>query len=486
LGRRDDQVKVRGYRIEPGEIEAVLDEHRCVKQSVVIAREDERGDKRLVGYVVGEEGATAAELKKRVRERLPEYMVPEVILVLEELPLTANGKIDRKKLPMLSDARQSLEESFVAPRDVMELQLVQIWERLLGIHPIGVTDNFFDLGGHSLLAVSLMTGIRNVMGRQLPLSALFQGGTIERLASILRREASSISWPCLVELQASGSQSPLYFVPPAGGNALCYLDLVRCLGADRPFYGFQTPGLYGERALYTRIEDLAAHYIEAMRTIQPEGPYILGGWSVGGIIAYEMAQQLNAQNQRVSQLLLLDSGARTHRKEHIEGSVDDEKHVEEDDAALMIRFFGEALTVSSEDLTQLRDDERIDYILKKAISVNLLPPDIEVAQVRSFLEVYRANGRAMRKYTPQAYPGAVTLFKTSMKLAMPPSDESADGEHIAKMTQDPTMGWDELAAGGVRVFDVPGEHHTMIMKPHVETLALRIWDSLNEIENIVG
>src|SRR4030095_1614157 len=329
IGRADEQMKIRGYRIEPGEIEAVLNEHPSVNQSVVVANVDERGDKRLVGYVVGEEGATVAELKRHVGERLPEYMVPELIMTLEEIPVNANGKIDRRRLPAPSDARQSMEGSPVYPRDLLEFKLTQVWESVLGVHPVGVKDNFFDLGGHSLLALRLMARIRNAVGRELPLSALFQGGTIEELAVILRRGASSISWSCLVELQASGSRSPLFLVHPAGGNVLCFSDLARRLGSDRPVYGLQTPGLYRERPLYTRIEDLAAHYIEAIRTVQPEGPYLLGGWSLGGIIAYEMAQQLIAQDQRIGHLLMLDSAINSVMEENVGG---DEETPDDEDA----------------------------------------------------------------------------------------------------------------------------------------------------------
>jgi thioesterase domain-containing protein len=447
----------------------VLEEHWSVKQSVVLAREDERGGKRLVGYVVGEEGMTSAELKRYVRERLPEYMVPEAIVVLEKLPVTANGKIDRKRLPSLSDARPSIEGVFVAPRDALELQLVQIWERLLDVHPISVTDNFFDLGGHSLLAISLMTEIQEVTGQQLPLTALFQGGTIEGLASILRRVASSISWSCLIELQASGTKKPLFFVHPGGGNVLCYFDLARCLGLDRPFYGFQTPGLYGELPLYTRIEDMASYYIEAMKEIQPEGPYFLGGWSLGGIIAYEMAQQLVAQGQGVCQLFILDTGVQFLREEHIE---EDDEQI--DEATQLIGLLGEALLISMEDLESFEGDERIDYVLKRAMSANLIPPDVDIAMARSFLKVFNVNGRARRNYIPQVYPGIVTLFKTAVQPSMPPSDGTTPGEEVADTTQDPTMGWCKFAAGGVRVIDVPGNHQTMVSMPHVETLALRI------------
>ena len=484
IGRVDEQVKVRGHRIELGEIESALNEHRLVKQSVVVAREDERGNKRLLGYVAGEEEATAAELKRHVRERLPEYMVPEEIIILPEIPVTSNGKIDRARLPAPSNSRQTAGERFVAPRDVLELQLAQIWERILGIRPISVTDNFFDLGGHSVLAVSLMTAIRKATGRQLPLSALFQGGTIERLGSMLRQEATSMSLPCLVELQASGSQPPLFLVHPAGGNVLCYLELARCLGTDRPFYGFQTPGLYGERALYSKIEDMAAHYLEAIMTIQPEGPYLLGGWSFGGVVAYEMAQQLVAQGRQVGQLLMLDTGVQSLKKEAVEEDEGQVEDVEEDDAVLLIKMFGEALPISNEDLERFEVHERIEYVLEKAASANLLPPDVDVALARSFLKVYRTNVRAMRQHVLHAYPGVVTLFKTSTELTMPPSDELAHGDQTANDMLDPTKGWGELAAGGVRVIDVPGDHNTMVEKPHVEALALRIRDCINEAQAV--
>jgi thioesterase domain-containing protein len=448
-----------------------------VKQSVVVAREDEIRGKRLVGYVVGEEGITAPLLKSHTRESLPEYMVPEEIIVLEELPVTTNGKIDRKRLLALTDVRQPMERSLVTPRDVLEFQLVQIWESVLGVQPISVTDNFFDLGGHSILAMSLMARIRNVVGRELPLSTLFQGGTIERLAAILRREAGAMSWSCLVELQPSGSRPPLFFVHPGGGGVLCYFDLARYLAPDQPVYGLQTPGYYGERPLYTRVEDLAAHYIEAIVTIQPNGPYFLGGWSLGGVIAYEMAQQLTSQGQSVGHLLIFDSGIEGVGEERIK---DDEESIEVDDAELLIETLKPYLPISIEEVQHLEGDERIDYILEKAKSEHLLPPDIRASQARHLQKVLRTNMRALVQYVPQVYPGAVTLFKTAKQFTIPQPDGSAHGERIANKIQDPTMGWNELAAGGVRIIDVPGEHATMMSKPHVETLARRIVTYLDD------
>jgi thioesterase domain-containing protein/acyl carrier protein len=478
LGRTDWQVKVRGYRVEPGEIEAVLNQHRSVRQSLVLAGEDQRGGPRLLGYVVGTDGVTAQSLKSHAQEKLPEYMVPEAIMVLEELPVTANGKIDRKRLLALAEARQPMERCLVAPRDVLEFQLLQIWESVLSIHPISVTDNFFELGGHSILAMSLMARIQKAVGRELPLSALFQGGTIERLAAILRRDAGSMSWSCLVELQSSGSRPPLFFVHPGGGGVLCYFDLARHLGPDQPVYGLQLPGYYGERSLYTRIEDLAAHYVEAIRAAQPEGPYFLGGWSLGGIIAYEMAQQLTAQGQSVGQVLIFDSGIRSGGEEDLKA---DEGNIEADDAEILMETLKAHLPISIEEVQQFQGDERIDYILEKAKSANLLPPDIGAPQARHLQTVLRTNLRALGQYVPQVYPGAVTLFKTAQQLILPPSDESARAEHLTDRLQDPTMGWGELAAGGVRIIESPGEHATMMSNPHVEILALRIKDYLDEV-----
>jgi amino acid adenylation domain-containing protein len=491
IGRADEQVKIRGYRVELGEIERALRQQAGISDVAVVAREAEHGDKRLVAYVVAEPGTDPnfGELRSALRQCLPDYMVPAEWMKLERLPLTASGKLDRKRLPAPSDARQLSEESYVAPRDALELQLARIWESLLGVHPVGVKDNFFELGGHSLLAVSLMAKIRAAIGRELPLSSLFQGATVESLASMLRQEASSMSWSCLVELQASGSQPPLFFAHPAGGVALCYLDLARCLGSDQPFYGFQTPGLYGERDYFTSIEAMASHYIEAMRTVQPEGPYFLGGWSLGCIIAYEMAQQLVAQGQKVSQLLLLDCGAWAHRIDGQFQEQEQEQDMEDDDAELLMSIFAEALPIAGEELEPLKGDERLDYVLKRARSKNILPPDIDVPRARAFLKLYKTNNRAMSKYIAQVYPGTVTLFKTAKNIEIPSSGDAALSEEmlkIIKMEQDPTMGWGGLAASGVRVIDVPGNHQTMVNRPHVETLALKIKDCLNETETTAG
>jgi thioesterase domain-containing protein len=219
---------------------------------------------------------------------------------------------------------------------------------------------------------------------------------------------------------------------------------------------------------------MAAHYIEVMKTVQPEGPYLLGGWSLGGIVAYEMAQQLAAQGQRIRHLLMLDSAINSARRENVERDEETPDDEDAQDAEILMGTINGHLPISMEELQQLHGDERIDFIIKKAISMNLLPPDFEVAQARHGLTVFKTNLKAMEQYAPQVYSGAVTLFKTAERLASPPFDEPSNNGQMLDVTQDPTLGWGELAARGVQIIDVPGEHATMLSYPYVETLALRI------------
>ena len=259
--------------------------------------------------------ATADELRRFLKDKLPEYMVPAVVVLLEALPVTPNGKVDRRALPAPDRSRPELEKAFVAPRDDLELQLAQIWEEVLGVRPVGVTDNFFELGGHSLLAVRLFALIEKRLGKKLPLTAVFQGATVEHLADLLRQQATPGPQSSLVAIQPGGSKRPLFLVHPAGGQVFPYVHLAQFLGPDQPCYGLQARGLEDGQDPHTRIEDMAAYYIQAMQTVQPTGPYLLGGWSMGGVVAFEMAQQLHAQGQRVALLALLDGRIPTLRRD---------------------------------------------------------------------------------------------------------------------------------------------------------------------------
>ena len=224
LGRADDQVKIRGHRIEPGEIEAVLQQYPGVREAVVVAREDQPGDQRLVGYVASapNEELSPSELRGYLKAKLPKEMVPAAFVMLHALPRTPNGKLNRRALPAPDQVRLEVERTFVAPRNAVETDACQNVGKDPGVRPIGVTDNFFELGGHSLLAVSLFAQIEKEFGRNFPLATLFQGPTIEALAKILQQEERPTRWSPLVPIQPHGSRPPLFFMHSEGGNVLEY------------------------------------------------------------------------------------------------------------------------------------------------------------------------------------------------------------------------------------------------------------------------
>jgi amino acid adenylation domain-containing protein len=311
LGRTDFQVKIRGFRIELGEIESALTQHPAVQQAVVAAREDSPGDKRLVGYIVAKPGShlNITEARAHLKQSLPDYMLPAALVELESLPLTPNGKVDRKALPK-PDFQPATSAAAVPPRDELEANLVKIWQEILKAESIGVTDNFFDLGGHSLMAVRLMEEIRKLIGVEIPLTALFQGATIEHLASIVRG-TTTVPQTVVHQIQAGGNRPPFFAAVLAGMNALGYVPLAKHLGPEQPFYTLQTPGPgpHTRERPYSQqeYEQVAGEYIRAMRAIQPEGPYYIGGTCEGARIAFEMARILESQGQAVDLLAVIDT-----------------------------------------------------------------------------------------------------------------------------------------------------------------------------------
>ncbi|HEY7767045.1 amino acid adenylation domain-containing protein, partial [Longimicrobium sp.] len=279
LGRVDTQVKVRGYRIEPGEIEARLLAREGVSEAVVAVHEDQAGNRRLVAYVVGD--AEAGVLREHLRGELPEYMVPAAFVALERLPLTPSGKLDRRALP--APEYGVAEGGLMEPRNYVEVQLIQIWEELLGVRAIGATQSFFDLGGNSLLALRLFSRVNRRFGCDLPVATLFAGATVRQMAAaILAQDASAARAP-VVALQPDGSLPPLFCVHATDREVLSYVSLVRHLGAEQPVYGVRDLGEDLSRPL-TR---LAAEHVQEIRSVQPEGPYYLAGWSFGGLVAFE-------------------------------------------------------------------------------------------------------------------------------------------------------------------------------------------------------
>ncbi|NJK64788.1 MAG: amino acid adenylation domain-containing protein [Synechococcaceae cyanobacterium SM2_3_1] len=299
LGRTDQQVKIRGFRIELSEIEAVLHRHEQVQQAVVVVQGEQTENPHLVAYVVAHSPSDLDlhTLKLDLQQQLPAYMIPR-LLRLEAFPLTANGKINREALPLPSTAVLT-SQPYIPPRTPVELKLTQLWSELFQKSRISVLDHFFDLGGHSLLAIRLSSRIAETFGRPLPLSTLLQKPTIEKLAIWLTQATQPISESVLVPLQPQGQRVPLFCIHPAGGNALCYSSLLPHLPADQPIYGLQSQGLLTGHKPFDQISKMARDYREAIHTIQPQGPYQVLGWSMGGVIAYEIAQQLQQLGEPV-------------------------------------------------------------------------------------------------------------------------------------------------------------------------------------------
>ena len=295
LGRLDAQVKIRGFRVELAEIETALRAQAEVREAIAIVRVGPGDDKQLLAYLVptGAARPDAASLRARLGEMLPEYMLPNSFLWLDQLPLTASGKVDRKALPAPDSGIVGAADQSHQPINLLELQLTRIWQRLFGRDDIGRQDNFFDLGGNSLLATRLAAQIDKLLSCKLAIATLFQSPTIESLARRLNEEDWMPPWSSLVPLQPHGAKPPLFFIHGQQGEVFGFLELSRLLGPDQPCYGIQAVGLDGKAARHTTFEDMAAHYVREIVSFQPDGPIHLAGYSLGGVLAFEVAQQLH-------------------------------------------------------------------------------------------------------------------------------------------------------------------------------------------------
>ena len=373
-------------------------------------------------------------------------MVPSAFVFLEEIPLTPQGKYDRRALPQ---ATRSEDGSLVAPRDVVELQLTEQWEELLHV-ACGVTDDFFELGGHSLLAVRLMSRIEQLYGKKIPLATLFKAPTIESLSTILRQETDGSSWSPLVAIQPHGSEPPFFCVHAVSGDVLCYRALSRSLGAQQPFYALQARGLDDEQEPQTQVEAMAADYLAAVRSVQPHGPYLLGGWSIGGLIAFEMTRQLQAQGEEVRLLVLFDTRSPGAEEE---AEVSDETSLFAR-FALLLGLSPEQLQEAAEAFSQTQTEDPLSFLLDYAKAASIIPHDMSLEHLRKQFQVFNVNVRAARGYQLANVPANIALFRAS-----------------ERSPADPTLGWGRLGLEKLEVYETPGDHLTMMREPNVSVLA---------------
>ena len=476
IGRVDNRVKIRGFRVEPGEIESVIARYEDVREAVVLAIDDNTAwaDKRLVAFVVSKTHSTinTADLRKHLKDILPEYMVPAAYVQLEQMPLTANGKLDRKALPIPERDRSGASEGYEAPRNETEVKLAEIWSKVLGVDDIGIHDNFFDLGGHSLLAIRMFSVIEETFHKSVPLATLFEAGTIEKLASVLNQQNWQEPESSLVPIQPNGSKPPLYSVHAAGGNVLFYRDLAERLGNDQPLYGLQARRIGGRQVGHATVEEMAAFYISQIKALQPEGPYYICGSSFGGLAALEMAQQLNAGGDVVAFLGFFDTNSPDHS-----ASLEKNATLTMKLLSGILRFEHHYKTVRA-----IPAGDRITYIrvrLQKA----------RVRTRRFFVRNYRKSARwfdkkfdsnlrsspryiqiedgirkAGMRYVPKPYSGKITLFRASRQMW--------------GVVPDPTLGWSRIP-NELEIHEVPGNHGSLVTEPYVSGLVKALRECLD-------
>ncbi|HET8799245.1 MAG TPA: alpha/beta fold hydrolase, partial [Thermoanaerobaculia bacterium] len=429
-----------------GEIETQLAKHPAVREAVVVAREDEPGEKRLVAYVTNAgQSAGAEELRAYLLARLPQYMVPAAFVELESLPLTPNKKVDRRALPK-PEAEAFVRREFVPPQGETEGALAEIWQQLLHVERVGRNDDFFELGGHSLSAVQLMARINARFRQMLPLAVLFQAPTIASFARLLAGDQKA-SFDILVPIQPEGDALPVFAIPGVGGNVLSLRPLRHALGDEQPLYALQAAGLDGVTAPAGSVEEAARTNIAAMKSVQPAGPYSLIGHSYGGAVAYEMARILLEQGEPVSSLVLLDSVAPAIFQQN---PAPDEITELMEAGQAVADVYGETLTIDRQQFGGLPPGERLESLTRLLRERGL---EIDSRQFAAFFNVYRANHDCYRKYVPGTLPRAisVTLYRATLGRE-------------ERRSLAPDYGWNALLPSPIRTVDVEADHFTILDK----------------------
>ncbi|CAM8755367.1 non-ribosomal peptide synthase/polyketide synthase [Burkholderia pseudomallei] len=452
IGRADFQVKIRGFRIELGEIEACLLEHGALAQAAVLARDDGGdGGKTLVAYYVPraghEDGAPA--LRAHLAARLPEYMVPAAYVRLPAMPLTPNGKLERRALPA-PDERSYVRRDYAAPQGEIETTLARIWAELFGIERVGRHDGFFELGGHSLLAVRMVARVHDVLGVEVPLRALFADPVLHVFASAVARASTRQASSNLVAFRSAGTAAPLFFIHSGLGEIGFVGDLLPGIAPEIPVYGFAAVGFLAGETPHATIEEMAAQYVDAMRRVQPHGPYRLAGWCAGGNIAFEMAHQLIAADETVEFLCMIDSPTSAP----IDRSVT---------ACVLARIPDDIPEALRTRLHALGDAFDVRGMLHACQAAGMLPIDLPTGLMERHVAVQYAIKHAKLNYVPPRLPVDVIHF-VAQDEPMWRNGWAMDG-------------WHDVAD---RVICLPasGDHMTMVAAPHAEQLGRRITEAL--------
>ncbi|MGC1309099.1 MAG: amino acid adenylation domain-containing protein [Phormidesmis sp.] len=484
VGRADFQVKIRGFRIEIGEIERCLEKHPSVQQQIVVAKETPSGEKRLVAYVVLQQAETqsfvASDLQTFMKETLPGYMVPSAFVVLPALPMTPNGKVDRKALPAPSFSGEKAE--IIEPRTALEAQLVSIWQAVLNVQSIGINDDFFSLGGHSLLVMRLFNSIETTFGCSLPVTTIFECPTVEKLAVVLSRASAaddeqSAAFKSVVLLRSGTAQPPLFLVHDADGDIGLYVNLARQFPGDRALYGIKPLSEPNIPTVHSHIPTMAAHYLSELRQVQPHGPYLIGGLCAGGVIAFEMALQLQTAGD-VALTVLLEAPdvaaefkvnttvRRLQRFRQTSGS-----SVTQTVSRLAKKIVNVVGYEAGDRIQKAKTTVRIRafrFWQAQAEKGWILPESLFGLDVRS-LYLF-----AEKSYKPKTQlRGKVILIK-----ALGPAQDAAD-QPYREIYADENFGWGDRVAQAIKTYDVPGGHATMLSAESVAAVVDAIAQSID-------
>ncbi|SDY17742.1 non-ribosomal peptide synthetase [Thermoactinomyces sp. DSM 45892] len=460
IGRADHQVKIRGYRIELGEIENRLAQHDAVLNALVLIKEDSQGEKYLCAYVEMGSEATNEDLVEWIAKRLPLYMIPSAFVRVSTFPLTHNGKIDRRALPEPNQSSITVhdKQAYLAPRNELEQAMVQLWEEVLQVEPIGVLDNFFAMGGHSLKALNLVNKVSKKFERSLPLSVLFKNPTVASLCEMLQSHADDVSGNVILLNEGDEAVAPLFVVHGQGGGIINFVHLAQAFESKRTIYAFQALGYDDGEPIELSVEQMAERYIAEMRQIAPTGPYHLMGWSFGGLLVYEITKQLEEQGEAVAYLGICDVKPRS--KESLP------KWDEKRDP--LIRY---ALLQGMEEsrLAKRSEEEQLQVcqqLIGDEVSEGVLEEEVSLSKLR----IIAINGLALRKYQPTGTICAdIHLF-----LALEDSLlQDAQPEEIVDL-------WSGLTEGQVKYSLTGGDHYSMLEPPHIKPFVDKICGQLGE------
>jgi amino acid adenylation domain-containing protein len=458
LGRNDDQIKIRGFRVELGEIEATLQSVTGIDDAVVTSV-GVGEDVRIVAYVkTNAEYVDDATVRNALKVTLPEHMLPSLFIPVDVFPLGPTGKVDRHALP--APTRDAFAAGYVAPADELEARMCAIWTSVLNVPQVGMTDDFFALGGHSLLAVRIFNEIYSTFGVRLPLSALFDGPTTSELSArvrtLLANNDSDVDdgWSTVVPIRPTGERTPFFCAAGIGGNPMNLVYMAAAM--DRPFYGFQYRGVDGKRAPHETIRDMAREFVADMRKVQPHGPYFMGGYSMGGVLVYEIALQLEEIGERAGLVVLLDTYAPTlpawTRAERLAAHFSRLRH---EGPKYLVRRYADRIA-------RRQWQREKDELLAQGDAFTIRNEAVE-----------RACLRALDAYVPSPYRGNVLLLQSQVRLG--PSDGIGQRTHESN-------GWRQYVHGDFRVEIVEFRHLDIVTAGAAPETARLITEQIERYE----